>query len=106
MHRSRRKFMKRHQPRFAEKLFISVEYVECRVIRCRNLFTCQCVLEENVQVNFCSRIVAGFCNTTIILPKHLIFFGVPAAMVPVTVTADYHLNVDIIRQRVLKYWQR
>jgi hypothetical protein len=45
------------------------------------------------------------CNITIVVPKHLIFFGVPAAMVPVTVTADYHLNVDIIRQRVLKYWQ-
>jgi len=44
------------------------------------------------------------CNITIVVPKRLIFFGVPVAMIPVTMTADYHLNVEIIRQRVLKYW--
>ena len=45
------------------------------------------------------------CNTTIVVPKHIIFFGVPAAMVPMTVTPNYQLNVDLIRRRVMDYWQ-
>jgi hypothetical protein len=44
------------------------------------------------------------CNTIIVVPKRLIFFGVPAALVPSTVTPDYQLGVDIIRRSVLKYW--
>jgi hypothetical protein len=45
------------------------------------------------------------CNITIVVPKRLIFFGVPPALVPPTVTPDYNLDVDIIRRRVLKYWE-
>ena len=45
------------------------------------------------------------CNITIVIPKRLIFFGVPPALVPPTVTPDYNLDVDIIRRRVLKYWE-
>lgn len=44
------------------------------------------------------------CNITIVIPKRLIFFGVPPALVPPTVAPDYNLDVDIIRRRVLKYW--
>ena len=44
------------------------------------------------------------CNITIVIPKRLIFFGVPPALVPPTVTPDYNLDVDIIRRRILKYW--
>ena len=42
---------------------------------------------------------------TIVVPKRLIFFGVPAAFVPPTATPDYNLDVDIIRRRVFKYWE-
>ena len=45
------------------------------------------------------------CNITMVIPKCLIFFGVPPALVPPTVTPDYNLDVDIIRCRVLKYWE-
>ena len=45
------------------------------------------------------------CNITIGVPKHLIFFGVPPALVPPTATPDYSLNIDIIRSRILKYWE-
>ena len=44
------------------------------------------------------------CNITIVVPKRLIFFGVPQALVPPTVTADYNLDVDIIRRPILRYW--
>ena len=33
------------------------------------------------------------------------FYGVPPALVAPTVTPDYNLEVDIIRERVLKYWE-
>ena len=45
------------------------------------------------------------CNIVIVVPKRLIFFGVPPALVPHTVTPDYNLDADIIRRRVLKYWE-
>lgn len=44
------------------------------------------------------------CNMTIVFPKSLIFFGVPPALVPPTVTPDYNLDVDIIRRPILRYW--
>lgn len=45
------------------------------------------------------------CNITIVVPKRLLFFGVPPALVPPTVTPDYNLDVDHIRCRILKYWE-
>jgi hypothetical protein len=42
------------------------------------------------------------CGITLVVPKRLIFFG--ATVVPPTVTPDYNLPVDIIRRRVLQFW--
>ena len=47
----------------------------------------------------------GFIHTWIVVPKRLIFFGVLPALVPPTVTPDYSLDIDIIRRRILKYWE-
>jgi hypothetical protein len=47
----------------------------------------------------------GFpCNDVIVVPKRLIFFGVPPALIPPTITPDYHLPVELIRIKVAKNW--
>jgi hypothetical protein len=43
-------------------------------------------------------------NMTIVVPKDLIFFGVPPALVPPTVTPNYNLDVDMISQRCVTFW--
>jgi hypothetical protein len=45
------------------------------------------------------------CNTTITIPKNLIFWDVPAGMLPATATPDYNLRVDVIREMVLEFWE-
>ena len=43
-------------------------------------------------------------NITLVVPKDLVFFGVPPALVPPTATPDYNLAIDLISRRCVTFW--
>jgi len=40
------------------------------------------------------------CTASIVIPKRLLYYGVPIALIPPTLTLDYVLDLDIIREAI------
>ena len=44
------------------------------------------------------------CASTIIIPKRLVYHGVPPPLIPPTVTPDYILPLELVRREIFENW--